>query len=340
VFIRNFLLSSALKDLNPHIQHLSPKEGTINRHVKHVISYIDHILLDCEAKNTYDYLDSPQKYRALETILSFLVQNGYSQVSQKKLSRKSKVSLPLINEIICFLEDLGVCHQIKTRRHGKIAPSVYILALHNNYLKILEYFKEKWALTIDVCSTFTDFLCKSFNKKKDIQSEETQLLSTSTGLDLFNPVEVEPEEKENEEQETNSDEDKKLETSLQEILAARLQEMNDFMSEDQKKLYLYMLSKNTNITEKDAYTIALRMPPDVDWEVRKTFEECVRYFEHTQSDVSTPAHFIEMYTNKINAYRELRKEKLKEHMVNTEFDKPFKNQIDFKKLREILGFNS
>ncbi|MBJ8113222.1 Replicase RepFR55 [Bacillus cereus group sp. N6] len=335
MFIRNFLLSSALKDLNPHIQHLSQKEGTINRHVKHVISYIDHILLECEAKNTYDYLDSPQKYRALETILSFLVQDGYSQVSQKKLSQKSKVSLPLINEIICFLEDLGVCHQIKTRRHGKIAPSVYILTLHNNYLKILEYFKEKWALTIDVCSTFTDFLCNNFNKKKDIQSEETQLLSTCHGLDLFNPVEVEPEEKE-----TNSDKDKKLETSLQEILAARLQEMNDFMSEDQKKIYLYMLSKNTNITEKDAYRIALRMPPDVDWEVRKTFEECVRHFEHTQSDVSTPAHFIEMYTNKINTYRELRKEKLKKHMVNTEFDKPFKNQIDLKKLREILGFNS
>ncbi|MED1560091.1 Replicase RepFR55 [Bacillus paramycoides] len=336
MFIRNFLLSSALKDLNPHIQHLSQKDGTINRHVKHVISYIDHILLDYEDKNTYDYLDSPQKYRALETILSFLVQDGYSQVSQKKLSQKSKVSLPLINEIIYFLEDLGVCHQIKTRRHGKIAPSVYILTLHNNYLKILEYFKEKWALTIDVCSTFTDFLCNSLNKKKDIQSEEKKPLSTCHGFDLFTPVEpveVEAEEQENEEQETNSDEDKKLETSLQEILAARLQEMNDFMSEAQQKLYVYILTQDTNITEKDAYTIALRMPPDVDWEVKKTFEECVRHFEHVQSDVSTPAHFIKMYTNKLHAYRKIRMEKYKK-------DRESRVDIDFKKLNEMLNPNS
>ncbi|KXY33029.1 MULTISPECIES: hypothetical protein [Bacillus] len=335
MFIRNFLLSSALKDLNPHIQHLSQKDGTINRHVKHVISYIDHILLDCESKNTYDYLDSPQKYRALETILSFLVQDGYSQVSQKKLSQKSKVSLPLINEIICFLEDLGVCHQIKTRRHGKIAPSVYILTLHNNYLKILEYFKEKWALTIDVCSTFTDFLCNSLNKKKDIQSEKTQPLSPCHGLNLFTPVEEKPKEQKN-----NHDANKVLEASLLNKLAARLQEMDDFMSEAQQKLYMYILTQDTNISEKDAYTIALRMPPDVDWEVKKTFEECVRWFQYNKADVSTPAHFMEMYTNKINTYRELRKEKVKKHMANTEFGKPFKNKIDFKKLREMLDPNS
>ena len=39
-----------------------------------------------------------------------------------------------------------------------------ILAM--NYLKIVEYFKQKWALTIDVFSTFTEFLSKKINKKQ------------------------------------------------------------------------------------------------------------------------------------------------------------------------------
>lgn len=87
---------------------------------------------------------------------------------------------------------------------------------------------------------------------------------------------------------TNSVEDR--------TLALRFQEMDKYMSDAQKKLYLYILTQDTNITEKDAYTIALRMPPEVDWEVRKTFEECVRWFQFHIADVSTPAHFITMYT--------------------------------------------
>ena len=41
------------------------------------------------------------------------------------------------------------------------------------------------------------------------------------------------------------------------------------MSDAQKKLYMYILTQDTSITEKDAYTIALRMPPDVDWEAKR-----------------------------------------------------------------------
>ncbi|MBG9579736.1 Replicase RepFR55, partial [Bacillus thuringiensis] len=152
----------------------------------------------------------------------------------------------------------------------------YILSLHNNYLKIIEYFKQKWALSINIFSTFTDFLSKKIGKKKhkDTDKKEDAPVSKCHGFDLFTPVE--PKEVEVEEQETNSDKEKKLEASLRDKLAARLQEMNDYMSEAQQKLYMYILTQDTYITEKDAYTIALRMPPDVDWEVKKTFEECVR----------------------------------------------------------------
>ncbi|MEW9576744.1 Replicase RepFR55 [Bacillus toyonensis] len=335
MLLTNFLLSTAKRELSHQLYRLPKgKKGVINQAVQNVIKDIDSILFECEGKTTKEFFEkTPRRYEALEVVLSYLVHEGYSQVKQEQISQKSGISIPLINFILNWLEDLEVCHQIKTRRHNKIAPSIYILSLHNNYLKIIEYFKQKWALTIDVFSRFTEFLSKKINKKqkKDSNTNEDAPVPKCHGFDLFTPVEVE--EQENEEQETNSDEDEKLETSLQEILAARLQEMNDFMSEDQKKLYLYMLSKDTNITEKDAYTIALRMPPDVDWEVRKTFEECVRHFEHTQSDVSTPAHFIEMYTNKIHAYRALRSEKFKNRMA-------FKSQIDFKKFKEMLDPNS
>ncbi|WP_144509056.1 Replicase RepFR55 [Bacillus mycoides] len=331
MLLTNFLLSKAKRELSPQLYCIPKyKEGAINQAVKNVIKDIDSILLNLENVTTKKFFEkTPRRYEALEVVLSYLVQEGFSQMRQKQISQKSGISVPLINFILNWLEDLEVCHQIKTRRHNKIAPSIYILSLHNNYLKIIEYFKQKWALTIDVFSRFTEFLSKKINKKqkKDSNTNEDAPVPKCHGFDLFTPVEVE--EQENEEQETNSDEDKKLETSLQEILAARLQEMNDFMSEDQKKLYLYMLSKDTNITEKDAYTIALRMPPDVDWEVRKTFEECVRHFEHTQSDVSTPAHFIEMYTNKLHAYRKIRMEKYKK-------DRESRVDIDFKKLNEML----
>ncbi|MGG0321137.1 Replicase RepFR55 [Bacillus mycoides] len=333
MLLNNFLLSTAKRELSPQLYRIPKyKTGAINQAVKSVIKDIDNILFECEGKTTKEYFEkTPRRYEALETVLSYLVQEGFSQVRQEQISKKSGISVPLINFILKWLEDLEVCHQIKTRRHNKIAPSIYILSLHNNYLKIIEYFKQKWALTINVFATFTEFLSKKINKKqkKDSNNSETPI-STCHGFDLFTPVE---EEKENEEQETNFDEDKKLETSLQEILAARLQDMNDFMSEDQKKLYLYMLSKDTNITKKDAYTIALRMPPDVDQEVRKTFEECVRHFEHTQSDVSTPAHFIEMYTNKLHTYRKIRMKKYKK-------DRESRVDIDFKKFKEMLVPNS
>lgn len=334
MLLQNFLLSRAKRELSPQLYRIPKcKTGAINKAVKSVIKDIDNILFECEGKTTKEYFEkTPRRYEALETVLSYLVQEGFSQVRQEQISKKSGISVPLINFILKWLEDLEVCHQIKTRRHNKIAPSIYILSLHNNYLKIIEYFKQKWALTIDIFSTFTEFLSKKIgknNKKKETNKEDNSPVSTCHGFDLFTPTEP----VEVEEQEMNSDKDEKLEASLRDKLAARLQEMDDYMSEAQQKLYVYILTQDTNITEKDAYTIALRMPPDVDGEVKKTFEECVRWFEHNQADVSTPAHFIEMYTEKIHAYRALRREKFKQDMT-------FKRQINFTKFREMLNPNS
>ncbi|HDT6578936.1 TPA: Replicase RepFR55 [Bacillus cereus] len=322
MLLTNFLLSKAKRELSPQLTHLA--KGTVNHAIKNVMREIDCILFEHEGMPTKEFL-TPRRYQALEVVLSYLVQEGYSQVSQKRLSEKSGISLPLINETLQWLEDLEICHQIKTRRHGKIAPSIYILSLHTNYLKIIEYFKQKWAYTIDMFSTFTEFLSKKVrgNTNKETDPEETCPASICHGFNLFTPVETT--EMKVEKQESNSDEDHTLEL--------RFQEMDKYMSDAQKKLYLYILTQDTNITEKDAYTIALRMPADVDWEVRKTFEECVRWFQFHRADVSTPAHFITMYTKKLHAYRKIRTEKYeneKESIVT----------IDFNKFKEMLTPNS
>lgn len=341
VLLTNFLLSTAKRELSPQLYRIPKcKTGAINQAVKSVIKDIDSILFECEGKTTKEYFEkTPRRYEALETVLSYLVQEGFSQVRQEQISQKSGISVPLINFILNWLEDLEVCHQIKTRRHNKIAPSIYILSLHNNYLKIIEYFKQKWALTIDIFSTFTEFLSKKIGKKKhkDTDKKEDAPVPTCHGFDLFTPVD-ESIEVEVEEQETNSDKDKKLETSLRNKLAARLQEMNHYMSEAQQKLYVYILTQDTNITEKDAYTIALRMPLDVDWEVKKTFEDCVQHFELNKSQVSTPAHFIKIYTKQLTANRERRDREAKEYLANTEFGNPYKSTIDFGLFRERMGF--
>ncbi|PGN70849.1 Replicase RepFR55, partial [Bacillus cereus] len=234
---------------------------------------------------------------------------------------KSGISIPIINFILKWLEDLEVCHQIKTRRHGKIAPSIYILSLNTNYLKIIEYFKQKWAFSIDIFSTFTKFLSKKLSKKQEKATEQAEkpTVPTCQGIDILDsvaPINEEVEEKMPENAPT-----------LGEKLELRFHEMDGFMSEDQKRLYIYILSKDTNITEKDAYTIALRMPPDVDWEARKTFEDCVQIFEVNKSQVSTPAHFMKVYTQQLTAHRKRRDQQAKENIRNMTFGKPKKSLI-------------
>ncbi|MES1052928.1 Replicase RepFR55 [Bacillus thuringiensis] len=336
MLLTNFLLSTAKRELSPQLYRLPKgKTGAINQAVKSVIKDIDSILFKCEGKTTKEFFEkTPRRYEALEVVLSYLVQEGFSQVKQEQISQKSGISVPLINFVLNWLEDLEVCHQIKTRRHNKIAPSIYILSLHNNYLKIIEYFKQKWALTIDVFSTFTEFLTKKINKKQDKDSNNNEDIPVSTchGFDLFTPVEVETEE-----QETNSDKDKKLEASLRDKLAARLQE-NDYMSEAQQKLYMYILTQDTNITEKDAYTIALRMPSNIGQDAINIFEDCVKQFKHNNSEVSTPAHFIKIYTDNLTKYRGRQDRAAKERLSNLEFGKPYQSTIPFGLLRELMGF--
>ncbi|PFO08089.1 Replicase RepFR55 [Bacillus thuringiensis] len=320
MLLNNFLLSTAKRELSPHLVHVP--RGAINKTVQKVIKNIDIILFEHEGKTTKDFfIQTPRRYQALEVVLSYLVQEGYSQMRQEQISEKSGISVPIINFILKWLEDLEVCHQIKTRRHGKIAPSIYILSLNTNYLKIIEYFKQKWAFSIDIFSTFTKFLSKKLSKKQEKATEQAEkpTVPTCQGIDILDsvaPINEEIEEKKPENAPT-----------LGEKLELRFHEMDGFMSEDQKRLYIYILSKDTNITEKDAYTIALRMPPDVDWEARKTFEDCVQIFEVNKSQVSTPAHFMKVYTQQLTAHRKRRDQQAKENIRNMTFGKPKKSLI-------------
>ncbi|QDQ03823.1 MULTISPECIES: Replicase RepFR55 [Bacillus] len=285
MILQNFLLSRAKAELSPRIKHLSKTSGAINQAIKKITTYIDTIVLEYEGVTTKDYL-TKRKYEALETVLSYLVQEGYSQVRQEHISKKSGISKPVINYVLTWLQDLGVCQQIKVRRHGKIAPSIYILAIHNNYLKIIEYFKLKWALAIDVCSTFTKFLSEKLFKKNFVANPENlknDIQVSSNSLDVFN---INKQEK--------SDKDCELKEKHN-----RLQDLDDYLSEDQRKAYYYILSQELNhLSEKDAYTIALRMPHYIDRYARWDFEECVQWFQYNKAQNSNPAHFIKMFGQK------------------------------------------
>ncbi|PGO72148.1 Replicase RepFR55 [Bacillus cereus] len=285
MLLRNFLLSRAKAELSPHIHHLSKTPGAINQSIKKVTTYIDSIVLECEGVTTKDYL-TKRKYEALETILSYLVQEGYSQVKQDHISKKSGISKPIINYVLTWLQDLGVCQQIKVRRHGKIAPSIYILTIHNNYLKIIEYFKIKWAVAIDVCTTFTEFLSGKLFKKSVVANHEdikNDIQVSFNSVDIYSV---------NKKEKLNTDCKLKQKNN-------RLQDLDDYLSEDQKKAYYYILSQELNhLSEKDAYTIALRMPPYIDRYARWDFEECVQWFQYNEAQNSNPAHFIKMFGQK------------------------------------------
>ncbi|MGH1288779.1 Replicase RepFR55 [Bacillus toyonensis] len=294
MILQNFLLSQAKAELSPRIKHLSKTSGAINQTIKKITSYIDNIVLEYEGVTTKNFL-TIRKYEALETILSYLVQEGYSQVRQEHISKKSGISKPIINYVFNWLQDLGVCQQIKVRRHGKIAPSVYILTIHNNYLKIVEYFKIKWAVAIDVCSTFTRFLKNKISKKSDETNLEFMQINNfkpSPSLDFFG---IEEQSK------TAVDYEKKEKNN-------RLQDLNDYLSDDQKRTYYYILSQElTYLSENDAYTIALRLPPDIDRYTRWDFEECVQWFQFNKAENSNPAHFIKMFNQKSKQNQDRRK---------------------------------
>ncbi|PFK20025.1 Replicase RepFR55 [Bacillus cereus] len=333
MLLNNFLLSTAKRELSPNLVHVPT--GAINKSVKKVIKAIDIILFEYEGKTTKEYFEqTPRRYKALEVVLSYLVQEGYSQMRQNQISEKSGISVPIINFILNWLEDLEVCHQIKTRRHGKIAPSIYILSLNTNYLKIIEYFKQKWAFSIDIFSTFTKFLSKKLSKKQEKSTEQAEKpnVPTCQGIDILDAVAPTNEEVEEKQPMNAPDSGEKLEL--------RFREMDEFMSEDQKKLYMYIISKDTNITEKDAYTIALRMPPDVDWEARKTFEDCVQFFEINKSQESTPAHFVTIYTKQLTANRKRRQQQAKENIRNIGLRKSNKSTIPFDLFKKMLDPNA
>ncbi|PGK19245.1 Replicase RepFR55 [Bacillus cereus] len=333
MLLNNFLLSKAKRELSPHLVRVP--QGAINKTVQKVIKAIDTILFDYEGQTTKEFFEkTPRRYEALEVVLSYLVQEGFSQMRQAQISQRSGISVPIINFILKWLEDLQVCHQIKTRRHNKIAPSIYILSLNTNYLKIIEYFKQKWAFSIDIFSTFTKFLSKKLSKKqaKPTEQIEKPTVPTCQGIDILDSVAPTNEEVEEKEPENASNQGEKLEL--------RFHEMDEFMSDAQKKLYIYIMSKDTNITEKDAYTIALRMPPDVDWEARKTFEDCVQLFEVNKSQVSTPAHFMKIYTQQLTAHRKRREQQAKENIRNMTFGKPKKSLIpSLESFKEALDPN-
>ncbi|EOP32295.1 hypothetical protein [Bacillus cereus] len=299
--LQNFTLAKAKKELSPHIKHLPQIKGAINRAVQNVIKDIDSMLLKCEGVTTKEHLKSPRKYEALEFVLSYLVQEGYAQFRQEHISKKSGISKPLINDVIGLLMDLKVCHQIKVRRYGKIAPSVYVLTLHNNYLKIVEYFKEKWAFVIDIYSTFTEFLSKKIKTKhstSEDQQNDNKVSNTCNGINFFTPEELE--------------EDKEPKQVID-----RVKDLTDFLSEDQQKAYFHIMGQHiTNLSEKDAFAIANRLPIHIDSVKRRLFEDCVRKYKDIQAEKSNVAHFMTTFEKEIEFYIQRKEEKAREEEMS------------------------
>ncbi len=72
----------------------------------------------------------------------------------------------------------------------------------------------------------------------------------------------------------------------------------------------------TYLTEKEAYTIALRMPSDIDRFTRWDFEECVQWFQYNKAEHSNPAHFIKMFRQKSKQNCERRNRDAKEKLLS------------------------
>lgn len=180
------------------------------------------------------------------------------------------------------------------------------------------------------------FYQKKLSKKQEQSTEQVEkpTVPTCQGIDILDSVAPINEEVKVEVKEPENA------PILGEKLELRFYEMDEFMSEDQKRLYIYILSKDTNITEKDAYTIALRMPPDVDWEARKTFEDCVQLFEVNKSQESTPAHFMKIYTKQLTANRKRRQQQAKENIRNIGLRKSNKSTIPFDLFKKMLDPNA
>ncbi|MGF9814274.1 Replicase RepFR55, partial [Bacillus toyonensis] len=70
----------------------------------------------------------------------------------------------------------------------------------------------------------------------------------------------------------------------------------------------------------------------------KSFEDCVQMFEINKSQVSTPAHFMKIYTQQLTANRKRREQQAKERRTNMAFGKPMKSLIPsmdlFKKMTD------
>ncbi|PGA56728.1 hypothetical protein [Bacillus pseudomycoides] len=297
MLIKNFLLSKAKSELSPQLNHLSNKPGSINKAIKKVIKEIDSIVFDHEGATTKDYLETPRRYQALETVLSFLVHEGYSQVKQETFCKKSGISKPLINEIIAWLEEIGVCQQIKTRRGGKKAPSIYILAIHSNYMDIISYFRNKWALAIEVTATFSKlFQEKIFKKEKIEESKEEKPEKRSQGIYHF---------------------DLNTDSETPEIL-------EEHASLDQKQAYEYAkirFKNHSHVSDEDCYKIAIKMPKSMDKTQFDAFSETLECLNVQASSIDHIAAWVEnayklIYKDHLHKQKRQQKKQVKQNKFN------------------------
>lgn len=160
--IKNFLLSKVKSDLSDKAPILS--QDQITQVVNYNLSVIDDILLDIEGITYEEYVPSSKQHKFLRDFISFLASQGFSQVREEYLSTKYKISRPTLRVVIEFLLDLGIIHKLKNRRKAKIAPTVYVLVLHPNYLGNLKYLTENFSEDLTVSEVFTTYFTKDFTE--------------------------------------------------------------------------------------------------------------------------------------------------------------------------------
>ncbi|MBT2281688.1 hypothetical protein J7E51_27930 [Priestia megaterium] len=160
--IKNFLLSKVKSDLSDKAPILS--QDQITQVVNYNLSVIDDILLDVEGITYEEYVPSSKQHKFLRDFISFLASQGFSQVREEYLSTKYKISRPTLRVVIEFLLDLGIIHKLKNRRKARIAPTVYVLVLHPNYLDNLKYLTENFSDDLTVSEVYTDYFTKDFTE--------------------------------------------------------------------------------------------------------------------------------------------------------------------------------
>ncbi|MGG3523790.1 Replicase RepFR55, partial [Bacillus pseudomycoides] len=81
------------------------------------------------------------------------------------------------------------------------------------------------------------------------------------------------------------------------------------------------------VAPEDCIGSALRMPKKIDRYQRWDFEKCVEWFEYNQAEISNPAHFMKMYTEKTKQRNKRNANEAREALTNMAHEPKYERKL-------------